>query len=1518
MKCPYLDVTLISSHGDGVRPSLLISLKAKQPFITPIEYLFNVPAGFSRLALEHRVRPSLGLRAVLVTSSAYHAMGGLGGLILRLRTDGHGSVKICGPQGIKAAFAGLHEFVRCETPVVEVSELSSTGVPNGADVGHSDEMVDIMPIWPSGLAWQAPTWLQEHKTALPVLSHDKPEGVQEEREEVPERMSVVKEESVQSQHFSNNVVGDTTSSSSSSSSEGSSKDGTSGDEGSALKKTAGIKASSVVQHVSKSGIRSGGGTNEWKHGSDKQDKTLPKTALKQGITKNDIFQELDALFTSRAEETMGARRDAMLNRHSRQGAGMSAGHKKKMLWDCSKQSVKRGTSNSTQVSDIRTQVFSALQAKQLMGTASNDQQASTSASIGISAPSFSPELAKFGPKIAGHTNRFAPQKGIASPLIERGASVNVGMRALLRDKGPSSQVIRRPDGQPAAAAGQLMTQQHQNVGFLIHLKESGKVLAVICCPHLMLLTSLKRHPVFTSYLKEAANQGKLLGTCHLTAYEVASSKQYKFWMKSLPGRHFWPGKQEVATLSPCIPVMKCDGVRSSRDQQDAAPENGRPSGGMQDAIDENRPNGGQNEAGVQSQLGLSDIQQKEHLSAVTEALRSGVDVNMFEGRVCCEDTALLKTGLVTGVPEMDDVLGSEEVLASFVTGTRPGPAHLKEIQSMGFRAAARVSCRLNLISAALFPLPYVLRPSERFVSAMSEQKNHKTGVQESAKGACHIKDAGDELLATTTSGGSSHDKQGGGSSHDKQGGGTVPVPAKNVKVMEVGVISKISWALRAVDGNDVSAGALKQSDIKDNDVQSVGTVCSSEAVDVLECQRDVLSRRMETLSTLIKELRLSAPMLSVNVMSDMMDKQLPPHAESGALDIASQTRGAVISQEHGDLADVRHPKRIHRSSTPVGASAHPSSQSRGKDLIFQSHSNQTHNLENLQSISGLKISTALSAVVGPPLDSHPPPEGWLLSSVRWLMNSHNDIAAETLPNTTTTTTIGRWPQHQGATTTNTIGRWPQHQVATTTNTIGRWPQHQGATTTNTIGRGPQSATNSNRLAAKRLRESLKGKQSTAGSTAVVLPQVVNESVVGELKAEPEACSTGQAAANMLDHECKQAGSQSQVAAGAAFDTLSTASESPAPVPHLDVTGLHGEDKMAADSIPPVKVFDEEPVPECLQSSDASQTALMFLGTGSAEPSKYRGPSAILLMLPEARSMMIDCGEGTWGQMVRMLGLTQAKRMVNSLVCIWISHKHADHVLGLEQLLAQRPAGDSSSLLVAGPSEVGRWLLTAQKQKPAWRASFVHCRQMLRRHLPLVLIESCQGPAVLASSFQHWEEHLPWGPPSGLSQVNMASMRVLSNIGFSQWCSVPVHHCHDSWGLVLKHSTGWSLVYSGDTRPSKQLQQYGRNATLLIHEATFEPDLQQMAIRKRHSTSKEAREMAVEMQAYRTILTHFSQRYPRCPEGLDSTEMPLRRRPLIAFDGLFVLFSMLPVMPLVGPAVAEVLSKEEEVDVAYKT
>lgn len=67
---------------------------------TPAQYLFNVPEGFARFALEHKVRPGLALRAAFVSSIVPSAAGGLAGLLLRLKADGHGQLALVGPLGV--------------------------------------------------------------------------------------------------------------------------------------------------------------------------------------------------------------------------------------------------------------------------------------------------------------------------------------------------------------------------------------------------------------------------------------------------------------------------------------------------------------------------------------------------------------------------------------------------------------------------------------------------------------------------------------------------------------------------------------------------------------------------------------------------------------------------------------------------------------------------------------------------------------------------------------------------------------------------------------------------------------------------------------------------------------------------------------------------------------------------------------------------------------------------------------------------------------------------------------------------------------------------------------------------------------------------------------------------------------------------------------------------------------------------------------------------------------------------
>lgn len=83
--------------------------------------------------------------------------------------------------------------------------------------------------------------------------------------------------------------------------------------------------------------------------------------------------------------------------------------------------------------------------------------------------------------------------------------------------------------------------------------------------------------------------------------------------------------------------------------------------------------------------------------------------------------------------------------------------------------------------------------------------------------------------------------------------------------------------------------------------------------------------------------------------------------------------------------------------------------------------------------------------------------------------------------------------------------------------------------------------------------------------------------------------------------------------------------------------------------------------------------------------------------------------------------------------------------------------------------------------------------------------------------------------------------------------------------VSTASAEWTgASFAGDTRPCQNVVTAAQGATLLIHEATFEDELQDEAIAKRHSTTAEALGVAAAAGVYRTVLTHFSSRYPKIP------------------------------------------------------
>lgn len=70
-------------------------------------------------------------------------------------------------------------------------------------------------------------------------------------------------------------------------------------------------------------------------------------------------------------------------------------------------------------------------------------------------------------------------------------------------------------------------------------------------------------------------------------------------------------------------------------------------------------------------------------------------------------------------------------------------------------------------------------------------------------------------------------------------------------------------------------------------------------------------------------------------------------------------------------------------------------------------------------------------------------------------------------------------------------------------------------------------------------------------------------------------------------------------------------------------------------------------------------------------------------------------------------------------------------------------------------------------------------------------------------------------------------------------TVRVQHCFESYAVVMDFKNSSRVAFSGDCRPSAEFAKAGLGADLLIHEATFNDELLQEAIKKNHCTISEA-------------------------------------------------------------------------------
>jgi ribonuclease Z len=267
-------------------------------------------------------------------------------------------------------------------------------------------------------------------------------------------------------------------------------------------------------------------------------------------------------------------------------------------------------------------------------------------------------------------------------------------------------------------------------------------------------------------------------------------------------------------------------------------------------------------------------------------------------------------------------------------------------------------------------------------------------------------------------------------------------------------------------------------------------------------------------------------------------------------------------------------------------------------------------------------------------------------------------------------------------------------------------------------------------------------------------------------------------------------------------------------------------------------------------------AVTFLGTGGSVPSARRSTASVLVARGGER-LLFDCGEGTQRQMQRSLGLVQADE-------IYLTHFHADHILGLPGLLKTYDLTDRQvPLKIYGPTGLAELFQ-------------VFSPLVGRLKFTVDLIELTPGDPVAHDDYEVRPFEAAHGSRANGYALVEAERPGRFDPAAAAAAGVPEGPAYAALqrgetfeaeaGPVTPDRVmgpsrpGRTIVITGDTAPSPSTVSAAADADLLIHDASFAEEEVQRAAETGHSTVGQAAAVAAEAHVKLLALVHISSRY----------------------------------------------------------
>ena len=272
--------------------------------------------------------------------------------------------------------------------------------------------------------------------------------------------------------------------------------------------------------------------------------------------------------------------------------------------------------------------------------------------------------------------------------------------------------------------------------------------------------------------------------------------------------------------------------------------------------------------------------------------------------------------------------------------------------------------------------------------------------------------------------------------------------------------------------------------------------------------------------------------------------------------------------------------------------------------------------------------------------------------------------------------------------------------------------------------------------------------------------------------------------------------------------------------------------------------------------------LTILGCYSATPRILTNPTSQVLEV-KGHMFLIDCGEGTQVQ------LRKHKIKFSRIKRIFISHLHGDHFFGLVGLISTfRLLTRETDLHIYGPKGIKEVITLQMKLADSWTNYKLIFHELTSKESELIFEDEKVEVHTIPLNHRVYTNGFLFKEKEGKRKLDISAVEKANiNVAYYRKLTQGFDVVNEKDDVTIKNNTVTkpgdkpkSYAFCSDTMYKEDIVPIIENVDVLYHESTFLETQAHLAPKTKHSTAKEAANIAKKANAGKLLLGHYSTRY----------------------------------------------------------